>query len=258
MLFRSQVPYRGPQVPVFWTPQALATLRFEQEQRAANEANLARYNQAMSELQGLRNSDMGDVAQLGRTAKADMRDQYRQQQANIRAGLVARGLNNSTVLPTMLSGASRDYGRQMTALGESLARQRIGVRQADTSRIVNLIASRNDQGPNPALLANTMSQMGAGGIGVPGGMGGPPVVNPLQDYWNQMAIWRQNAMAYAGIGQDMPNPNARPWWVAPRQRQPQPVAPARPRQQFIGGQAAWQAMAPRVGPVDFAGWGWGG
>lgn len=201
MLFRTQ-PQRPPQnqVPVWWTPQALATLQFQQAQQQANEANQARYNQSFNELQNLRSQDMQDLQGQGQSAMADIRDAYRGNQSAVAANLAARGLSNSTLQSTLAQGANRQYVRQMMALKENLARQRIGVRQADTSRLVSLIGSKVDRGPNAALLSQLMQGMGAGGMGAPGMPGGPPVYqSPVPAYQNWLQRWSQDAMGAMGM-----------------------------------------------------------
>lgn len=159
----NHVSYGAGQLPLWWTPEAIAGVNFNNAQAQANQANENRYQQAIGELQALRRQNMADVANQGGYARQQISQGNAQLLARLRQEMTQRGLAHSTVLPMVLAGASRQMNQELVGLNESLARQRMDARTQATSALVNLIASKRDATPNPGMVAGLGQGYGAGG-----------------------------------------------------------------------------------------------
>jgi len=171
-------------------------------QNRANQANEARYQQAMGELQGLRRQTMADIGSTGESARKEILERSRADLAAIRQEMTQRGLAHSTVLPAVLAGAARQRNRDLIALSNSMAEQRANARMATTDRIVSHIGSKNEAGPPPRMAASLAQGVGDGGGGMYG-FGNPYMMMQQQmmqqQQMNPQMAWQAHLARLRGL-----------------------------------------------------------
>ena len=117
----------------------------QQYQKAMEDARAAtesRYQQALSNLEG-----------VGTQERADINSRYNSAGSAVNQSMVSSGLSGTTVTPTMQMGVERERTSALSRLSADLAREKNAI-----------IASRNDIPPDLQLLAQLMFQAGAGGF----------------------------------------------------------------------------------------------
>lgn len=127
-----------PDPPTQGMTQAQANqLKYQQYlQNYANARNQQNFNWAAQALQG-----------AGTTAKSDAETIAEQQRASNTQGVMDRGLNNSTILPTLNRGVDRDLSYNNQRIDEGIAQQ-----------LISLLQSQNITGPNTALWSQYLQQ----------------------------------------------------------------------------------------------------
>lgn len=128
--------------------------QFQGAMDAANASNDQRYDQGLGNLAAQRARSEADLARMGQSRAQEIRDNARQQNASVMQNLTARGLANTTNLPTMQRGVNRDAQRSMTQLGDAMATNRYNQDRAMTGDLNQWIYNREDQAPSYDTLAN--------------------------------------------------------------------------------------------------------
>lgn len=121
---------------------------------AANASNDQRYDQGLANLAAQRSRADADLARMGQSRAQEIRDNARRAEAQGMQNLTARGLANTTNLPTMQRGVARDANRAQTALGDVMAQNRYNQDRAMTGDLNQWIYNRDDQAPSFDTLAN--------------------------------------------------------------------------------------------------------
>lgn len=121
---------------------------------AANASNDQRYDQGLANLAAQRSRSEADLARMGASRAQEIRDNARRAEAQGMQNLTARGLANTTNLPTMQRGVARDANRAQTALGDVMAQNRYNQDRAMTGDLNQWIYQRDDQAPSFDTLAN--------------------------------------------------------------------------------------------------------
>lgn len=114
--------------------------KYDEQQKAANQANELRYQDILKTLKGQGESSKRDIAMGGREERAD-----------ISQDLIGRGLFNTTTLDALKNRSREREGRESTRIDESVADRTAGVMER-----------RTDQGPNAGLFAQLLQSIGQG------------------------------------------------------------------------------------------------
>lgn len=128
--------------------------QFQGAMDAANASNDQRYDQGLANLAAQRSRSEADLARMGASRAQEIRDNARRAEAQGMQNLTARGLANTTNLPTMQRGVARDANRAQTALGDVMAQNRYNQDRAMTGDLNQWIYQRDDQAPSFDTLAN--------------------------------------------------------------------------------------------------------
>ena len=128
--------------------------QFQQAMDDSNAANDARDVRGMTKLETNEARSQADLARMGQSRAQEIRDGARRAEAQGMQNLTARGLANTTNLPTMQRGVQRDANRAMTQLGDVMAQNRYNQNRQNTLDQTSWIFNRDDQGPNYDTLAN--------------------------------------------------------------------------------------------------------
>ena len=134
-----QQPQQAPQRA---SSRQQLTSQYQQAIDDANAANESRYQEALSNLDG-----------VGTSQRADINQRFDSSHSAVNQSLVDSGLANTTVLPTMRQGVERNRQSALGELDASLARERNQV-----------IQSRNDIAPNLEFLYQMLYGQGQGGF----------------------------------------------------------------------------------------------
>lgn len=248
--------------------------QLEDAQKKANDANLARYNEGLSELQTGRESMRNYFAQagsliqdIGASAVEDINRGSERSFAQNKQHLISSGLHNTTIMGSLIRGTEEDRRRETERVEEQrrVALGGLNERQASaelgaSGNIASFIAARNDTGPDPqvyaglirdAAAANTQpvqARIGAGSMSAAsGGSPGfssfgerPGSVNPANPaYIVTKGGGSQSAAQYQA------SRNAPP---APKQATGGPAAPGQQQRTFTNpqkntvGSHAWESM----------------
>jgi hypothetical protein len=146
------------------------------ERQRANQENVARYQQALTEMTNARQrmtslfaAARAQLANQGKTAAADIDRGAAAQQAQNIQGLMSAGLANTTVRSAVARGTEQDRVSAQARLSEGVAAQKAGLltQQAQAEMggaqaMTNLIGSRTDVGPDMGMYANLVRQANAG------------------------------------------------------------------------------------------------
>lgn len=139
--------------------QQLAS-QFASEQQAAKDANLARYDHGIGELDTLRDRNQGRVQNWGKAAEADLQEQMKEALGNISANLAARGLGNSNILGAFTERNARDTARERQRISEMRDSRASQYDTQDTNNLVGFIERRNDIAPSYDQLIGIANQIG--------------------------------------------------------------------------------------------------
>lgn len=148
----------GQQAPQFnssmlsslFPQQGNAINAFTSAENQANQANLTRRNQAA----GLINQQYQNDQNQGASQKQDVAQQLQQTLGSQKQDAINRGLNNSTVVNNLASGATREANRQDQRIDEGVT----GMQNSALGSLANLLTSQTDQAPNMNSFASLLSQ----------------------------------------------------------------------------------------------------
>lgn len=126
----------------------------KRQQDAANAANEFRYQEVRGSQDALYNRTMGEVDNWGNVQSELNKENARESLANIKSGLAARGLTDSSIGSAFEARNARDLALTQQALSEAKSARRIGY-DMDLTRDANAFTERRtDRAPdNSALLA---------------------------------------------------------------------------------------------------------
>lgn len=168
--------------------------QLESAQKKANDANLARYNQGLQELETGRESMRNYFAQansliqdIGASAVEDISRGAQRSFAQNKQHLISAGLHNTTIMGSLIRGTEEDRRREMERVEEQrrvalggLAERQASAELGASGNIAQFIAARSDVGPDIGQYAGLIQQaaaapqgkvqarIGAGGGGVAG------------------------------------------------------------------------------------------
>ena len=139
----------------------------QRSQNLANQANAARYQQALAQMQAARQNLTGlygragqYVQDIGQAAATDVGLGAQRTYGGLHQDLTSRGLGNSTVLASIARGVEDDRRRAMERVEEQrrvalggLAERFAGAQFGATGDIAGLIQSRTDQGPDTGMYS---------------------------------------------------------------------------------------------------------
>lgn len=177
---------------------------FQQQQSAANQANLQRYNQLLASIQnlgaqthGTYNEALKNINTVGDAARTRVDRNFTQQMGSADQDLITRGLGNTTIRPTIQRGIESDRALNQQSIDEQQAQLRSGVLQNRAgnemqvgSLLARAIEGRNDTGPDLGMFTSLLQQAAgaqtsplsvqagrglpatSGGVGGSGGGGG--------------------------------------------------------------------------------------
>lgn len=156
------------------TNDSLAQLLYSEYQSASDAAKAAnedRYQQALGMSQDLANRTMERVGNFGEMERQAIADRFQGIRGQVNQDLIGRGLSNSTIRGSMMTGVDGQEYRANLDLEDRLNRQMIDYDQSTSDRTLGIIERRNDIGPQTGELAALMQAYGAGGAAgtVPGG-----------------------------------------------------------------------------------------
>lgn len=145
---------------------------FQRQQDEANFQNEMRYQQGLGENAYLRQRNQERVKNFGEAAKQDLEERFKQSLGDVSAGLVSRGLGNSTVLSAFEAKNARDKARELQRLSEMVDDRASRYDTADTQNLVGFVERRDDIAPDFNQLAQLAQAYGASGAS---GMGQEPL-----------------------------------------------------------------------------------
>jgi hypothetical protein len=222
-------------------------------QDASNKANNDRYNNILQGREALKNNVLAQVQGIGQQQKQDLQRQYDRNAASMDAGLINRGMANTTVRDTMNFGNERERNQAANRLQDELTRENVNYQTSLSEPEFQFMERRTDKGPDFGQYLGIAQAMGLGGVGYGGGGGsGGMSMGGGFDYMPAGALgYGPNAGAMMGWGGGGQGPRAlTPFQqqllaqnVAKQQGQqfwnnaPQPGAVNNP--QLAGGQPAW-------------------
>lgn len=231
---------------------------YQQAYDDAKAANLERYGEAKGMRTDLRERALADLNGSGAQEAKDIRQRYKNVDAQGEQDLIARGLGNSTRRGVMKRGVAREETNDMGRLNERLRQQRIGLDTGLTDEVADLIERRDDTYPDIGQLLDLMRGFGQSGFGQPGyqpqgGMNFPPInwpggLPPFQ--MPQLPYWMPPMQGGEGNDFFVGGPNfagGRPQPPVNQQLQPPPgfaggggaAAPAVPTNVYTGPNAGY-------------------
>lgn len=138
---------------------------YQQALNRANQANEARYRDALSGYQSRYQRGMDMLNGLGQQEAKDINEMYDNQAAKTKGDLIGRGLGNSTVMNTMLAGVERERAAELGRLNERVRQQAIGTDAGLSGDTLSFMERKNETGPDFQMLAQLAQQLGQGGVG---------------------------------------------------------------------------------------------
>lgn len=157
---------------------------FQNAMNNANQANEARYQDALAGYQDRYARNMGYLDNIGAQQQADTNEAYKKQSSVLQQNMINRGLSNSTVADTMQMGNERERLAEQRRLQADLNQQRIGVDSSLSGDTLGFMERKEEQAPSYELLAQLAMQMGQGGVGSGAYVGGPEYQAPWQMGFN--------------------------------------------------------------------------
>lgn len=151
--------------------------QFQAAQNAANQANLARYQEQLASIRGLGDQLTGTYGQaeallenLGQSAREDVGRRGEQVLQKGQQDLISAGLFGTTMAPNLRRAVAEDTGRQERAITEDVSARRAGVlgQRAGAELSVGdmlqrAIAARSDIGPDLSTYASLIQAAAAAG-----------------------------------------------------------------------------------------------
>ena len=142
---------------------------FQQAHDAANQANEARYQDALYGFYDRYRRGLGMLAGMGQQEARDINEIHDQQFARNQNDLIGRGLGNSTVMATMRMGTDRERAAALGRLNERVRGQVMNTDAGLSADVLNFMERKTETGPDPRLLAQLAQGVGAAGMGMGGG-----------------------------------------------------------------------------------------
>lgn len=155
--------------------------QFKEMLDKANQANEARYQDVLGGYQSRYERGLDLLKGMGQQEAKDIAELADNQAASTRQRLTDRGLANSTVLDTMLSGVDREQAANLGRLYDRVRQQALQTDAGLSGDTLQFMERRTDEGPEMQLLAQLMQKLGAGGLGggVGGGYASPSMGEPI-------------------------------------------------------------------------------
>lgn len=184
----------------------------------ANQANEARYQDVLGGYQSRYERGMDMLKGMGQQEAKDISELADNQAALTRQRLTDRGLANSTVLDTMLSGVDREQAANIGRLYDRVRQQALQTDAGLSGDTLQFMERKDETGPDTNLLAQLAMAMGRGGyggggggfVGGGGGMGmasADPYLSALGNVMGRAQGVRNlnSAMAMGGMGSSFGN-----------------------------------------------------
>jgi hypothetical protein len=178
----------GQELAVARWNQIQDMLRQMQDARTQGIAkNEERYNQilgygdptGLGGLIGVRGRAMGYLDTLSNTERSDINQQYNNAGTQARASLAAKGLGNTTIVPTAISGIERQRSQSLGALNDRLVNQRMTADSNLSNNIYGFMERRTDSYPSLESIASISAGAAAGVTPPPPA---PTYASPQQGY----------------------------------------------------------------------------
>ena len=155
--------------------------RMEAAQKAANEANLLRYEQLLQAIGDLGAQTHGtyqeafqNIEGLGTAARQRVQQGKIRGQARAEQDLISRGLGNTTIRGGAMRGIAEDAERQQQAIDEAVGSQRSSLLQGRAGMEAQIggmragaIEGRRDIGPDMSLMASLLQAAASQGDQTP-------------------------------------------------------------------------------------------
>lgn len=138
---------------------------WQDAQDKANKANDDRYNNIVAGHQDNYNQAIQALDKSGAMQRADVGEVYNNRASDVKASAVSRGLSNTTVRDTMLSGNEKERLKAMNRVEEQLNNQRLGYQTSLKNALLQFMERRDDNAPDFGQLLQMAQLMGAGGVG---------------------------------------------------------------------------------------------
>jgi len=139
--------------------------QYQQAMDQANQANQARYEDAIAGYQNMRDNIGGYLTNQGQQQQEDINRQYDRFGASQDQDLMNRGLSNTTVRSSVQRGVEEDRGRAMRNSQEQIDRQRLQYETGAQQSLLDFMERRTDQAPSYGDLANLAQGLGTAGGG---------------------------------------------------------------------------------------------
>lgn len=139
--------------------------QYQDAMNQANQANQARYEDAIAGYQNMRDNISGYLDSQGQQAQEDINRQYDRFGASSDQDLMNRGLSNTTVRSSVQRGVEEDRGRALRNSQEQIDRQRLGFETTAQQGLLDFMERRTDQAPSYGDLANLAQGLGTAGGG---------------------------------------------------------------------------------------------
>lgn len=119
----------------------------------AKAENEARYRQALGLFTDARTRALDLNSQISGQDIADINSNFDALSSSTAASLAARGMGNTTIVPTVMQGITRDRTAALNAANDARLQRTNRIDQDYTGSLARVVESRNDTGPSSADLA---------------------------------------------------------------------------------------------------------
>jgi hypothetical protein len=142
---------------------------------SAKEANEQRYGEILAGYDGMLQSGVDTIDKFGRSAATSVRDQYRGAKASTTAQLARTGMAGSTITGQLNKNLAREQGKDLSAIKENVAGQKLNYQTAITQGKLGVMERREDDYPNEQLYQQQIASIYESAV-----KSGIPVENLLQ------------------------------------------------------------------------------
>lgn len=129
----------------------------------ANAANQARLTAGSQGYSDLLNRSLGRLDTYSGQMQQDIENQYNQLAQSAEQGLISRGLSNTTIRPSVLTGITSAKLQDLRRLQDDLVNQRLNTDAGLTQAGLQFQERATQQGPDFGTLAALAQAMGVGG-----------------------------------------------------------------------------------------------
>lgn len=126
----------------------------------AKKENEGRYNDALSELSGLRDRTMSNLSQLGLTERLGIEQNAKQAVTSGAQSLVSKGLSNTTTLPVLKQSVDRQKQTALQQLAQNVNQQKTDLDTNLVNSKIALLQSKTDLYPDSNQFASLLSALG--------------------------------------------------------------------------------------------------